>query len=126
VPSSFAPTMPTPTPALTPTPAFKPLIHSNPSTPRQEQPEAKRRRVTPENEQGLSQAPEAAHVAPSTEGGCCPWLNWQSLSPASSPEDELRKKRRRLNEQQRLERAGGSLKLYNAGRFGPRTGIDRL
>jgi len=104
----------------TPTPQGAPLTHSNPSTPRP--PEPKRRRLTPSNEPELPQYTPAKAV-PEAE---YPWLNWQKLSPASSPEDEMRKKRRKLSEQARLQSVGGCLQRYNSGQFGPRTGIERL
>jgi hypothetical protein len=118
------------------TPIFRPLVHSNPSTPRVGQPDAKRRRVTPESNNQDVQSTEPAHLllVPGTqddgdddERSQSPWLNWQNLSPLSSPEDEARRKRRRRAEQEKLKRVcGGDLKLYNAGRFGPRKGVERL
>jgi ubiquitin-conjugating enzyme E2 S len=120
VPTSFESIMPTPTPAV------RSLVHSNPSTPRLGQPEAKRRRVTPENEQDIPSLPEVAQIAIATAADECPWLHWQSRSPLSSPEEALHKKRRRIVERKKLKSVGGSLALYNAGLFGPRAGVQRL
>lgn len=128
--ASFASTMPTPTPASGT--VSKPLIHSTPSTPSIGQPEPKRRRVTPEN--GADTTADST-LAASTKPELPPaalqekqdsWLNWQSLSPQSSPEDETRKKRRKLAEGARLLSVGGSFERYNSGVFGPRIGIERL
>jgi ubiquitin-conjugating enzyme E2 S len=121
-PTSFASTLPTPTPG------FKPLIHSNPSTPRLGRPEPKRRRLTPgENEADeVLQRPEPVHLQRGHGADEAPWLSWQARSPLSSPEDHARRKRRKLVEVERLESVGGDLGRYNAGRFGPRIGVERL
>ncbi|KIW06652.1 uncharacterized protein PV09_02360 [Verruconis gallopava] len=122
--------------ALVPrTPIFKPIVHSNPSTPRLGQPSPKRRRVTPpENDKNLDtfhQPPsdDVEHLQPKSgeDAADRPWLHWQNLSPQSSPEEsgEQRKSRLKAN-MKRLELVAGDLYAWNKGTFGPRKGVDRL
>jgi hypothetical protein len=123
VPTSFASTLPTPTPGLQ-----RPLIHSNPSTPRLGRPEAKRRRVTPDSESTdhIPQLPEPVHMIQETKTADAPWSSWQERSPFSSPEDQHVRAKRRKFERERIDIVGGKLELYNAGLFGPRLGVGRL
>ena len=114
--SSFANSLPTPTPGLA-----RPFIHSNPSTPRLGRPEPKRRRLTPEDERRTDR-PARIDAGRDDE----PWLNWERRSPFDSPEDARSAKRRRVVEEKRWNIVQGDLERWNAGDFGPRIGLERL
>jgi ubiquitin-conjugating enzyme E2 S len=116
---SFSTVLSTPTPQSTSTLQPPPTI-TNVLQP----PEVKRPRVvapaavTPQRKQPRT-SDQTADV-PS-------WLNWADMSPETSPEESKSTKRKReISERERLKAAGGCIKRYNSGQFGPRKGIERL
>jgi ubiquitin-conjugating enzyme E2 S len=129
----------------TPTPGYRPeAIEPDPITPQQRSP--KRLRLTPPQKLSFPAAPiipsttkaQQQSPQPSTDSPASPpqteeicdysWLTWH-LRPSSPPSPQeprsVRESRDRL-EQRRMKAAGGSVKRYNSGAFGPRKGILRL
>jgi ubiquitin-conjugating enzyme E2 S len=86
-------------------------------------PGAKRARVSPSAKTPISQT---RHSENSVVPDMPSWLNWVEASPDSPKESTNAKQKRESIESRRLKAAGFCIKRYNSGRFGPRTGIERL
>jgi ubiquitin-conjugating enzyme E2 S len=119
-PSTTAPSFST----VLSTPTPQPTSTLQPPTTNPNFPEAKRPRVAASS----AITPQRRHTRTSNSTVDEPsWLNWAKMSPGSSPEESKSTKRKReTSERERLKAAGGCIKRYNSGQFGPRRGIERL
>lgn len=105
----------------TPTPDQASSFSSNLTTPRPSSP--KRLRLSPPHEPSKgSPGRVRKHSSEETKS----WLTWFDVSPMNPRENKSKRLAREKNEYKRLQAAGFNIKKYNSGRFGPRTGIERL
>lgn len=104
----------------TPTPDQASSFTPNITTPRA--PTPKRARLSPQHE---SKGSPGRVKKPSSEDTKS-WITWFDVTPMNPREHKTKRLARERNEYRRLEAAGFNIKKYNSGRFGPRTGIERL
>jgi ubiquitin-conjugating enzyme E2 S len=105
----------------TPTPDQASGFASNITTPRP--PSPKRVRLSPEHERSQGSPGRAKRQASNETKS---WITWYEISPMTTKENKQKRIVREKSEYKRLKAAGFSIKRYNSGRFGPRTGIERL
>jgi ubiquitin-conjugating enzyme E2 S len=105
----------------TPTPDQAISFTPNITTPRP--PSPKRVRLSPEHELSKGSPGRAKRQALDETKS---WITWFNASPTSPRESKKDRLVREKSEYKRLKAAGFSIKRYNGGRFGPRTGIERL
>lgn len=104
----------------TPTPDQASSFTSNVTTPRA--PTPKRVRLSPQHESKGSPGTIRKSSAEDTKS----WITWFDVSPMNPRENKSKRLQREKSEYRRLQAAGFNIKEYNSGRFGPRTGIERL